>query len=84
MELNRQETYNQAAKIVAEKLRIGIDKVVPQATLHELRADSLDMVEIIMQLEEHFAIEIDDQKLESLECVSEVVDYIQQLREAKN
>ena len=53
---------------------------MPQSTLQDLGADSLDMVEIIMKLEEQFGIEINDEDAEKLHNISDVVDYVQNLR----
>jgi len=79
-EHSRQDTYNTIVKIVAEKLNVDKSTVNGNATLEQLGADSLDMVEIIMKLEEQFGIEIDDEEAESLGTLDQVVDYVQKLR----
>ena len=64
-------------KITAEKLSIEPDEVVPQASfVDDLGADSLDLVELIMALEEAFDIEISDEEAEKLQTVKDAIDYI--------
>lgn len=77
---SRADTYNKIIDIVADKLNIDKSTIIGSATLEDLGADSLDMVEIIMRLEEQFDIEIDDDKAESLTTLDQVVDYVQGLR----
>ena len=79
-DFDRQDTLNKVTAIVADKLSIEKDIITRQSTLQELGADSLDLVEIIMKLEEQFGIEIDDEKAEQLKDVQEVTDYVHSLR----
>lgn len=79
-EFDKQDTNKRVIALVAEKLSRDPATITPSSTLQDLGADSLDMVEIIMKLEEEFGITIDDEKAEQLEHLSEVVDYIHQLR----
>ena len=53
---DRADTYNKVVDIIIQKLKIEKNTVTPSATLQDLGADSLDMVEIIMKLEEQFGI----------------------------
>ncbi|PKN03258.1 acyl carrier protein [Candidatus Dependentiae bacterium HGW-Dependentiae-1] len=76
----RADTYAKVAAIIAEKLNIDKDDVKELATLEDLGADSLDLVEIIMKLEEDFGIEIKDADAETLVNVTQVVDYVHALR----
>jgi len=77
---DKTETYNKVVDIVAQKLKIEKNVVAPTSTLQDLGADSLDMVEIIMKLEEVFGIEINDEDAEKMHNVNDVVDYVQNLR----
>lgn len=79
---DRQDTYTKIVHIVAEKLNIDAALITGDSTLEGLGADSLDMVEIIMKIEELFDIEINDEKAESLTSLDHVVDYVQSLRNA--
>lgn len=75
-----QDTFNKVADIIAQKLSIDKSKITIQSTLQDLGADSLDVVEIIMKVEEQFNIEIDDEKAEQLKNVEDVVTYVDSLR----
>jgi acyl carrier protein len=77
---DRSETQAKVIDIIAQKLKIDKSTITPNSTLQDLGADSLDMVEIIMKLEEQFGIEIKDEDAEKLHNVTEVVDYVQKLR----
>ena len=64
-------------KIIAEKLSVDIAEVVPEASfVDDLGADSLDLVELIMSMEEEFDIEISDEKAEELVTVKDAIDYV--------
>ena len=64
-------------KIIAEKLSVDLDEVVPEANfVDDLGADSLDLVELIMSMEEEFDIEISDEEAEKLVKVQDAIDYI--------
>ncbi len=64
-------------KIIAEKLSVDLDEVVPEANfVDDLGADSLDLVELIMSMEEEFDIEISDEEAEKLVTVQNAIDYI--------
>ena len=64
-------------KIIAEKLSVDLDEVVPEATFtDDLGADSLDLVELIMSMEEEFDIDISDEDAEKLVCVQDAINYI--------
>jgi acyl carrier protein len=65
--------------IIAEQLSIPVDTLKDEVTLDSLGADSLDRVEIVMNLEDHFSIEIDDEQAEKLSTIGDVVAYIQTL-----
>ncbi len=64
-------------KIVAEKLDVDLDEVVPKAALvDDLGADSLDLVELVMTMEEEFDIEISDEEAEQLVTIQDAIDFI--------
>ena len=65
-------------KIIAEKLKIDIEDVVPKAHfINDLGANSLDIVELIMTMEDMFDIDIEDDQAEKLMTVKDVFDFIQ-------
>jgi acyl carrier protein len=75
--ITKEEILNQVRTIVAEQLCIDKEKVQPDAAfLVELGADSLDLVELVMALEESFNVEITDQSAGELETVQDAVNYI--------
>jgi len=64
-------------KIICEQLEVKEDEVVPEASLvDDLRADSLDAVELVMALEEEFEIEIPDEEAEKITTVKDAIDHI--------
>jgi len=63
MAIEINETADKIISIIAEKLHVDREAVNPQSTLQDLGADSLDMVDIIMKIEEEFGIEINDEML---------------------
>jgi acyl carrier protein len=63
--------------IIVEKLSVEPDEVVMAASfVDDLGADSLDLVELIMAMEEAFDMEISDDQAEKLQTVQDVMDYI--------
>ena len=71
-------------KIIVEQLGVEENEVVPSASFTEdLNADSLDLVELIMSLEEEFKLQISDEDAEKITTVGEAEEYIEEhLREA--
>ena len=64
-------------EIVVERLGVPMEDVVPTARFQEdLNADSLDVVELIMSLEEEFGISIPDEDVEDVRCVQDAIDYL--------
>ncbi|HEV7214112.1 MAG TPA: acyl carrier protein [Chloroflexota bacterium] len=70
-------TYDRLKPIVAEQLGVNESEVTPQASfVDDLNADSLDLVELIMSLEEEFGMEIPDEDAERIRTVQEAVEYV--------
>lgn len=68
-------------EIIAEQLSVEKEKVVPGASfVDDLGADSLDLVELIMAMEEGFDIEIPDEDAESITTVQHAIDYVNKLK----
>ncbi len=66
-------------KIVSEQLHIAAETISTESTLTALGADSLDVVEIIMRVEDQFRIEVNDAAAEKLHTFGDLVAYITQL-----
>ena len=65
-------------EIVIEQLGVNEDEVTPEASfLEDLGADSLDIVELVMALEEEYELEISDEDADSIKTVQDVVSYIE-------
>lgn len=65
-------------EIICEQLGVSEDQVTPDASfIEDLGADSLDIVELVMELEEEFEITIPDDQAEKIKTVGEAIDYIE-------
>ena len=59
--------------IIADQLEVAIDRLSMETTFEDIDADSLDIVELVMVLEEEFDLEISDQKIENIKTVGDGV-----------
>ncbi len=67
--------------IIVEQLSVDREKVVPGASfVDDLGADSLDLVELIMAMEEEFDVEIPDEEAEKITTVQNAIDYVNKLQ----
>lgn len=74
-------TYERLKKIIVDQLGVDESEVVPGASfVEDLNADSLDLVELIMSLEEEFKLQISDEDAEKITTVQEAEDYIEEHR----
>lgn len=70
-------TFERVKKVVVEQLEVDEKEVTPGASfVDDLGADSLDVVELVMGLEEEFDIEIPDESAEKITNVQQAIDYI--------
>ena len=75
--MDREEVLAKIQEITADRLGVDESDVTPDASFREdLEADSLDLVELIMELEEQFGMEIPDEEAEKITTVEEAVDYV--------
>ncbi len=69
--------------IIAEQLGVGEDEIKPtSAFIEDLGADSLDIVELVMAMEEEFEIEIPDEEAENIKSVQDAVAYVNEHKKA--
>ena len=65
-------------KIIADKLVIDASEVIPEANFkQDLGADSIDLVELIMEFEREFKLAIPDEKAEEIETVGNAIDFLE-------
>ncbi|MBD5140986.1 MAG: acyl carrier protein [Oscillospiraceae bacterium] len=70
--------FDKVKEIIVEQLDVDADKVVTGANIQDdLGADSLDVVDLVMSLEEEFDIEIPDEAVENIKTVGDIVKYIE-------
>lgn len=71
------EVFEKIKEIITELLDVDDDKITPDARFREdLEADSLDLVELIMEFEERFGGEISDEDAQKITTVGEAVNYV--------
>ncbi len=76
------ETYNKVVDIIVELLDVDADTVKPESKFREdLQADSLDLVELIMEFEQEFETEISDTEAQKITTVGEAVTYVKKAQE---
>ena len=70
-------TYEKVKSLLAEQLTINPEKISPESEIiADLGADSLDMVEMMMSMEEEFGITVDEEKATELKTVADIVALI--------
>lgn len=70
-------TFEKVREIIANQLSISKDKIVETTNMaEELGADSLDLVEVLMSLEDEFGVSIPDEEIPNIKTIKDLVDYI--------
>jgi acyl carrier protein len=72
-----QAIENKVKNIIADQLGVGEDEIKPESSfIEDLGADSLDIVELVMAMEEEFEVEIPDEEAENIKTVGDAINYI--------
>ncbi|MBI4213107.1 MAG: acyl carrier protein [Chloroflexi bacterium] len=73
------EPETRLRKIIADQLGVTEDEVVPEASfIDDLNADSLEMVDLIISLEEEFNIQVSDEDAEKIKTVKDAIEFLQE------
>ena len=77
--------FDKVKEIIVEQLDVDADKVTAGANIQDdLGADSLDVVDLVMSLEEEFDVEIPDEAVEGIKTVGDIVKYIEDKQKGAN
>ena len=77
MAATREEVYDRVKEVLVDKLGVDENEISEEAAFQEdLDADSLDLVELIMELEDQFGVKISDEDAQKIQTVGQAVDYV--------
>lgn len=78
--MSEQATFNKVREMIVERFGVPEETIIESMTFDELGADSLDVVELVMEIEDAYGIEFDDDRIEQLNNISDAVNYIDELK----
>lgn len=74
----KEEIFDKLKELVVDQLGVEEDEVTMEASMQDdLGADSLDLVDLVMSVEEEFGVKVADEDLENIETVGDIVNYIE-------
>lgn len=71
------DVFEKVKALIVDQLDIDTEKITTDTTFEDIDADSLDVVELVMALEEEFDLEIADEDVEQIKTVGDIVNYIE-------
>ena len=75
----KEEIFDKLKELVVDQLGVEEDEVTMEATMQDdLGADSLDLVDLVMSVEEEFGVTVADEALENIKTVGDIVNYIEE------
>lgn len=75
----KEEIFDKLKELVVDQLGVEEDEVTMEATMQDdLGADSLDLVDLVMSVEEEFGVKVADEDLENIKTVGGIVNYIEE------
>lgn len=80
--MDRSQIFDKISEVVVDVLDIDPSEVSEETTFDDLDADSLERLQLVTAIEDEFGVEIDDEKLLSLNSVSDAIDAIEAAKEA--
>lgn len=78
--IEKSETYEIVKNMIIERFGVKEQRVEPTMTFDDLGADSLDVVELVMDIEDQFNIQFDDERIGNLLNIEDAINYIDELR----
>ncbi|MGX7092656.1 acyl carrier protein [Hutsoniella sourekii] len=75
-----QQIFNDVKSMIVERFGVQDESVTESMSFDDLGADSLDVVELVMELEDKYNIQFEDDKIEKLNTIGDAVNYIDQVR----
>lgn len=74
----KEEVFDKLKELVVDQLGVEEDEVTMEASMQDdLGADSLDLVDLVMSVEEEFGVKVADEDLENIKTVGDIVNYIE-------
>ena len=73
------DTFEKISRIVADNTKLNPESISPETTLNELGLDSIDLVDLVMEIEEAFSVTIPDEEFEGIKSVSDIVALIENI-----